>query len=183
MPKLYRVHLLNLLLNDKAPISQGPSVHKRSFSRRLNFCSERNCGCTSFGLRALQVALTNTRFCTPLGTSLHPPRTLSRLALTPSRCSVCVSPRTDRKNRHRPRRIVNAVDDAVGASPRTVAIGQWRHQLLAHSLRILQKWSHDEFVRSKCDRRGKPFCELTPRRRGNDEFVHLNVMHPSSGRA
>jgi len=56
---------------------------------------------------------------------------------------------------------IDPVDDPVGATACTVAILEWRHELLADTLRVLQQRADDELVRGERDGLGKLLGELT----------------------
>ena len=64
--------------------------------------------------------------------------------------------------------VVNSVQNAVGAAAGAVAIIQRRPQLRAHPARIIEQWTDDELIGSKCDRFGKLLGELLFRSRRND---------------
>jgi hypothetical protein len=64
--------------------------------------------------------------------------------------------------------VVNSVEHAVGAAAGAVAIIQRRPQLLAHPARIIEQWTDDELIGSKCHRFGKSLGKLPFRSRRND---------------
>jgi hypothetical protein len=64
--------------------------------------------------------------------------------------------------------VINSVENAVGAAAGAIAVIQRRPQLLAHPARIIEQWTDDELIGSKCDRFGKLLGKLPFRSRRND---------------
>ena len=52
--------------------------------------------------------------------------------------------------------VVNSVENAVGPAACAIAIIQRWPELLAHPARIIEQWTDDELVGSKCDRSTSP---------------------------
>jgi hypothetical protein len=63
---------------------------------------------------------------------------------------------------HRSALVVDAVDDAVGATARAVPILQGRAELFADPLGVVEQRPDDELVRRKRDRLGQVLGELPP---------------------
>lgn len=62
----------------------------------------------------------------------------------------------DGQDRHRSGRFVDAIQDTVGASSRTVAVGQRWPEPLPHAMRVLEQGTGEELDRSGGDRFGNP---------------------------
>lgn len=59
--------------------------------------------------------------------------------------------------------VIDAVDDAVGASPGTVPIIERDMEALADSLRVVQQRPYDELVGRECNGLGQMLRKLTSR--------------------
>jgi hypothetical protein len=75
---------------------------------------------------------------------------------------VRIAPMTNVYDRDRPRFVVDSVDDPVAAAASAVPIIQWRQETSAHTVRIVQQRSVDEFERGERDCLGKPLSERLP---------------------
>lgn len=96
---------------------------------------------------------------------MHPLRTHSQHHMAASPRSIRVSAGGHREHCDGPDSIVNTTIHSIGPPPGTVAISQRRHELLAHSVRILEQGADDEFMRGKGDGGGQDFGELSSRGR------------------
>src|SRR4051794_28902709 len=82
----------------------------------------------------------------------------------------------DVDDRHGSRRVVDPVDDAVGASPGTVTIIEGGVEALADSLRVVQQRPDDELVCGESNSLGQMLRKLTSRRGRDDEGVAGRVV-------
>ena len=71
--------------------------------------------------------------------------------------------------------VVNSVENAIGAAACAIAIIQRWPEPLFHPARIIEQWTDDELIGSKCDRFGKLLGQLLFRSRRNDHSYRRSV--------
>lgn len=85
-------------------------------------------------------------------------------------CATTISGRrlcgVDAQDENLMSRVVDAVEDAVGASPCGSHTVQCRSKLLAHAMRVLAQRTEDELGDGRRDSFGQGFAEGPSRRRG-----------------